>query len=200
MQAILKRIDSYSNLLAPLAAKAKQYLKYPSSLGADGVIQIGHRPWVAELNYMLTLYPGIGAQSVEGYCKRFRIEVPGVYVDFLREVNGAFCFGMSLCGIPQSMLQDPPLLDRSILQCHDLGTAATQWIREYKVPSKLFHFGGRHYSFTENVGYFITEGGRFQCYRKNGKVVAEWANVCDFLADELEASEKLEEELNPSKW
>jgi hypothetical protein len=53
------------------------------------------------------------------------------------------------------MLSDPPLLNRTVLQCRDLATAANYWIRDYCVPAGLFHFGYRYFSFSENVGYFI---------------------------------------------
>jgi len=200
MQSITQRIDGYSDALAPLREVARRYLNYPSKLAKDGVINIGHRPWVAELNYMLILYPGVSTEALDRYSKRFNMEVPDTYADFLREVNGAFCFGMSLCGIPPSMLGTPPLLDRTLLQCHDLATAATRWASEYRVPRGHFHFGGRQFSYKENVGYFIDKGKRIQSMRKNGKVIGEWTSFTEFLTAELPASEALEEELHPSQW
>jgi hypothetical protein len=200
MKPISERVEEYPEFLEPLKAKAKAYLKYPSSLGEDGALRIGHRPWVARLNYMLTLYPGIDTTGLDKYCRTFSIEIPGIYADFLRVINGAFCFGISLCGVPPSMLGDPPQLYAATLQCHDLATAAKQWIRDYAVSLRLFHFGGRDFSETEIVGYFIGEGPRILCVRKNGEVIAEWTSFTDFLSDELAESEVLEEELNPSEW
>jgi len=34
----------------------------------------------------------------------------------------------------------------------------------------------------------------------DNKIIGEWTSFSEFLKDELEASEKLEEELYPSKW
>lgn len=200
MQAIRERIDRYPDFLAPLRIAAGGYIKYPSKLSNDGVISIAHRPWVGMLNYMLTLYPGLSRDDLDRYCQTFQIETPGIYGDFLCEVNGAFCFGMSLCGVPPSMLGNPPLLDRTILQCHDLATAATRWVVEYRVPKGFFHFGGRHFSYLENVGYFIDQGKRILCVQNKGNVIGEWSSFADFLTDELDASEMLEEELHPSQW
>jgi hypothetical protein len=200
MQLIQKRLDAFPDFLTPLRAAASRYLKYPSVLGTDGVMDIGHRPWVAELNYMLMLYPGIDPDALNRYCRRFAIQVPEVYADFLRSVNGGFFFGMSLCGVPLSMLGNPPLLDRRILQCHDLATAATQWIEEYRVPAGFFHFGSRHFSHRANVGYFFESNKRIVSVRGKKKIIGEWTRFSDFLADELQASEKLEEELHPAKW
>jgi hypothetical protein len=200
MQTIAQRLDALPDFLAPLKEAASRYLKYPGVIGKDGVMDIGHRPWVAELNYMLMIYPGIDTNVLNRYCRRFEIQVPEVYAEFLRAVNGGFFFGMSLCGVPLSMLGNPPLLDRRVLQCHDLATAATRWIGEYNVPEGFFHFGGRHFSFSANVGYFFDGENRIVCVRGKKKVIAEWTSVSDFLKDELAASEKLEEELHPAKW
>jgi hypothetical protein len=200
MQTMAQRLAAVPDFLAPLKDAASRYLKYPSVLGKDGVMNIGHRPWVAELNFMLMLYPGINQEALNRYCRRFEIQIPEVYVDFLRAVNGGFFFGMSLCGVPLSMLGNPPLLDRTILQCHDLATAATLWIHEYRVPEGFFHFGGRHFSYRENVGYFFDGQNRILSVRGKKKIIAEWTNFSDFLSAELQASEKLEEELHPAKW
>ena len=115
---------------------------------------------MAPQNFAMTLYPGLPAEALARYAGRFELEVPAMYAEFLAAVNGAFCFGISLAGVPRSMLGSPPLLDRTRLQCHDLGAAATSWSFEYrKLPAGAFHFGGRHYSHRENVGYFLA-GGR----------------------------------------
>jgi hypothetical protein len=200
MQALQQQLDAFPDFMAPLKEAASRYVKYPSDIAKDGVMNIGHRPWVAELNYMFMLYPGINHEALDRYCRRFEILVPEMYADFLRAVNGAFCFGMSLCGVPPSMLGNPPLLDRTILQCHDLATAATRWIDEYRVPVGFFHFGGRHFSYSANVGYFIEGNKRIVSVRGKKKVIGEWSSFSDFLSDELQASEKLEEEFHPAKW
>jgi hypothetical protein len=200
MPTIAQYIAEYSDVLAPLKEAAGRYLIYPSELGKNGVLQIGHRPWVAKLNYVFTLYPGISRDLIDQYAQHFQLKIPQMYIDFLHEVNGAFCFGMSLCGIPPSMLGKPPLLDRSVLQCHDLATAATAWVRGYRVPRGYFHFGGRHFSYKENVGYFIDGGKRIVCAKQDGTTVGEWTGFTDFLTHELPQSEKLEEELHPPQW
>ncbi len=197
MNSIAQRLDAYSDTLAPLREAAGRYLEHPSVLAPDGMMNIGHRPWVAELNYMFMMYPGIEADSLDRYSQRFGLQIPRIYANVLAELNGAFCFGMSLCGVPRSMLGNPPLLDRTTLQCHDLGTAANLWVSEYRVPAGYFHFGGRKFSWTANVGYFIDGDDRILCLKKSGKVVGEWTGFAGFLADELKASEELEEKLHP---
>jgi len=95
------------------------------------------------------------------------------------------------------MLGKPALLDRSALQCHDVATAVNQWANEYRVPDHYFHFGGRHFSWSANVGYFIDGEQRIVCVRNSGKIIGEWTRFSDFFADELKASEELEEKLHP---
>src|SRR5258708_31434221 len=116
MQAIAQRLNAFPEFLAPLKEAVSRYLRYPSGVAKDGGMNIGHRLWVAELNYMFMLYPGINHEALDRYSRRFEILVPEMYAEFLRAMNGAFCFGMSLCGVPPSMLGNPPLLDRTILQ------------------------------------------------------------------------------------
>lgn len=200
MNEIEARLDGLSDALAPLREAARRYLRYPSVLAADGTLCIGHRPWVAELNYMFRLYPGIPAETLGSYSGRFDLEVPRAYAAFLGEVGGTFSFGISLCGVPRSMLGAVPLLDRSVLQCHDLSTAARLWADEYRVPEGLFHFGSRHFSARENVGYFMDRVGAIRVVKRRGKVVGEWPDFTAFLAGELPVSEALEEALYPSQW
>lgn len=193
MNAIRARLDSLPAEFEPLADAARGLLAHPGELTIDGVLRLGHRPWVAGENYAITLYPGLPADALARFSGRLGLDVPPVYAAFPTAVNGAFCFGMSLAGVPGSS----PLLDRSRLQCHDLGAAATLWAGEYrKLPAGAFHFGGRHYSARENVGYFVA-GDRIVSVRNSGKVVGEWGGFADFLRDELPVSAALDGQLYP---
>jgi hypothetical protein len=197
VEAARVRLDGLPADLAPLADMARALLDQPGGSSTDGVLRLGHRPWVAPENYALTLYPGLPADSLARYAGRFGLIVPPVYAGFLAALNGAFCFGMALAGVPASMLGIPPLLDRRSLQCHDLGSSAGMWAEEYrKLPAGAFGFGYRHYSARENVGYFVA-GDRILSVRKSGKVVGNWDGLADFLRDELPASAALDAELHP---
>ena len=61
----------------------------------------------------------------------------------------------------------------------------------------MFLFGGRDFSYTENVGYFSDESNRILCIRKTGKVLGECTSFAKFLGDEMKTSEELEEKLHP---
>ena len=196
-----KLISDLPDELSPLKAYAEKYLKYPSEVNGDGILKIGHRPWIANLNYIITLYPGLPKQIIKKHLLQYGfVKITNEYIEILNSLNGGFFFGMSLFGIPYSMLKDPPRLERSYLQCHDLVSANLNWINEYNISEDLFHFGSRIYSYDENIGYFIDNKGTIHSIRKNGAIVGDWKNFKKFLQDELKASEELEEELKPSKW
>lgn len=68
------------------------------------------------------LFPGIAKSAILRYeefwrsSPRFTIEIPEVYKSVLSRINGAAVFGMNLFGVPLTMLNEPPLLDRSLRQ------------------------------------------------------------------------------------
>ena len=53
----------------------------------------------------------------------------------------------------------------------------------------LFYIGGRSYSYSENIGYFIKEN-EILSIRKNGEILKTWDTVIEFLSDEIAISEK----------
>jgi len=198
MNEIIQRINSLSRKFTPLKNAALRYVDQASKIDRHGTLLLGHRPWVAPENYMLFLYPGIDPEALERCCNQLEIEVPSLYAEFLSEINGAFLFGMSLFGIPKSMMGNPPMLNRSSLQCHCLSFAVTDWVRQYRLPFEAFHFGSRHYSSSENVGYFLNDS-LIYCIRKNGEIIGQWRDLTSFLDAELAASENYEKVLHPRK-
>lgn len=198
--AIEKALGLMPDWLAPIREAVGRYADRPSIREADGTLCIGHRPWVAELNYLFRLYPGLESDSIERYADRFGIAIPASYAEFLRSLNGAFLFGISLFGCPGSMRGGFPMLDRSALPCHGLSTGVRAWSAEYRVPAEMFHFGSRHFSYSQNCGYFLGTDGKIRSFLKRRKLVGEWGDFTAFLADELRASEELEEKSRPSQW
>jgi hypothetical protein len=155
VKEMLEQLGRWPAELAPLDEAVRRWLPRSSRLSARGMMCIGHQPWVAPEGYAITLYPGLTREDLARYCQRFQLQVPPIYADFLQWTNGAFLFGMSLAGVPQSMLEKG-LLDRQVLQCHDLATCATSWTHEFRgVPAGAFHFGSRDWSSRAIAGYFI---------------------------------------------
>lgn len=198
MKKIEELLAEYPKALAPLAEVAIAQLKYPSIVEKAGEFKICHRPWVAPLNYLIMLYPGLKPAALSRYSKQNGIQVPEQYAEILQVMNGAFCFGISLFGVPRSMLGKSKLLDRRVLKCHNLASGVTLWSTGYQVPPEYFHFGSRAFSESERAGYFLVENRRIIAVRKNQKLIGEWSNFADFLSDELKASARLEAKLHPA--
>ena len=73
------RLDALPADLVPLADAARALLDQPAGPSADGVLRLGHRPWVAPESYAITLYPGLPADALARYAGRFGLDVPPVY-------------------------------------------------------------------------------------------------------------------------
>src|SRR5262249_49444020 len=151
-------------------------------------------PKVAPLYFVFRIFP----PALPDWLVRHRsYEVPIEYLRFLACTNGCFAYGFSLFGFTPSMESHPPLFRKTILQCHDLTTANELWRTEYQRSSGCLHFGSRHYSYTENVGYFMDESGGIVSHLKSGREVQRWKNFTNFLRDELSAAEAFNEPSNP---
>jgi hypothetical protein len=201
-QHIRTRLDALPAQLAPLADMTLKYSRYCSAVDTDDTLLVGHMPWTAPQAYAFRLYPGAKKAWFERYSQApIECQIPPSFRQVLSAVNGLFAFGMSLDGIPPSRLSDTHSLDRSKLQCFDLATANQNWKREYRGAPEGFHFGGRHYSASENSGYFLTGKSRITSVLKDGRIVGEWDEFNVFLRDELRAAEEFETaKIEPGWW
>lgn len=182
MKTASARLSNIPEIFRPLRDHAERYLHFGATLDEAAVISIGPNPKVAPLYFVFRIFP----PAVPDWLIRHRTyEVPIEYLRFLACTNGCFAYGLSLFGFTPSMQSDPPLLHRTILQCHDLTTANETWRREYQRSTGCLHFGSRHYSYTEIVGYFMDEFGGIASYLKSGREVQRWENFTSFLQDEL---------------
>jgi hypothetical protein len=62
------------------------------------------------------------------------------------------------------------------------------------LPPKSFLFGGRTFSWQENLGYFYDSSMKVFSARKSGEVVGSWASVEEMLQAEWEESVRIERE------
>lgn len=157
-------------------------------------------PWEGAEAFAFNIFPPVKSTLVAKYEKIHSLTIPPLYRDLLVMFNGLYAFDMSLFGIPASMLGNPPVLDRSFQQCHDIGSANRTWIHDYDVDSSLFHFGGRAYSYEANAGYFLDSKGWIYSYLEDGSRVGRWKAIDSFLKAELAAAEELVREGFPSDW
>ncbi|MGH9761435.1 MAG: hypothetical protein ACREDR_23375, partial [Blastocatellia bacterium] len=146
-------------------------------------------PNIAPKAYALRFFAPLSSDLIDSYQSIHNIRVSSYYLPILQKLNGAHAFELSLFGIPPSMASDPPLLDRSVAQPLDIGTANTVWKRGYAVEKDWFHFGGGPYTFDENIGYFFDQSGTIHSMRKSGKSLGSWRTFKQFLVDELARAE-----------
>lgn len=161
----------------------------------SGALRLSYRPKIGTEAYACVLYPGVSADHLDKYEAIHRqrlpkyLPIPALYRKILTRINGCFLFGTSLFGIPLSMAKDPPLLDRSVQQPHDVCTANEDWRKEYAVDQSNFFFASGAYSSTENVGYFLTPEDEVEAYLAKGKMVGVWSTFDSFLGAEIQRAE-----------
>ncbi len=167
----------------------------------DGTLQVGPMPWVGPEAFTVVLYAPPDPRWLADFAERTGRTIPDPYRAVLATLNGCFAYGLALYGFPPSLHHRPPRPDRNLLQPLDLDAANRYWAQRYRAAPGDFHFGGRTWTATENLGYFITPGGSFQSRRDGGDVVREWGSLRDLLAEELLAAEARERESRPSaRW
>jgi hypothetical protein len=161
----------------------------------SGSLLISRRTSIAPEAYGLVLFPGIDAEliaryeTVHGKKGTYEFSVPSEYKQILKHLNGADLFQISLFGIPRTMANDPPLLDRSRRQPLDLATANRSWNAKYKPRADQFHIGSGPYSPSENLGYFLNLDRTVEARRVGGECFATWQSIASFLSSELSRAE-----------
>jgi hypothetical protein len=169
-----------------------------ANIRADGAVRVLNRTWVGPTNYGLLLFPPADKKMIEDYEKMADIKIPDLYKGILATMNGCFIYDFSLFGIPKSMYENK-LLDRSDAYQFDIGRANNFWTGEYDIDLSLFHFGGRHYSYHENTGYFIEGEKTIHSILKSGQVIKSWTSFKKFIEDEVIEAEKMMREDLPKE-
>jgi len=182
--------------LSPLRVVIERFATSEASVDpSTGALRLSHRPKVGTEAYACVLYPGVSADVIEQYESVHRsrladyLSIPPFYRRSLARMNGGFIFGTSLFGIPQSMAQNPPLLNRSVQQPLDVCTANEHWRVEYGASRSSFYIASGSYSSTENIGYFLTPDTQIEGYLKGGKKTGQWETFGRFLAAEIQRAE-----------
>ena len=189
VESMENRLLNISNKFQTVKEVSLKYLKFGGKHEED-VLKIYNQKWIAPKKYAITIYGITPDTYIEKFEKDNKIEIPLVYKQFLKEMNGCFIFDFDLFGLTPS-IYETGLLDRSKVQCFDLGTANRDWIFEYEIEENLFHFGGRAFSYDENVGYFMDNAGNIKSIRNNGQVINEWSDFSEFLKEEIQIAEQM---------
>ena len=179
----------------PVHETVRRYLDEQDDLDGSipGLTQLSRRTSIGPEAFAIRLFQPLAPNVLSRYEEIHSIHIPMQYRRVLEKINGASIFEFELFGIPPSMAQDPPLLDRSQPQPLDLATANQYWKFEFSAPQSGFHFGGAPRSLEENIGYFLGSNS-IDAYRKSGELVGSWSNMKAFLSDEIARCERHYEE------
>jgi hypothetical protein len=182
--------------LLPVRQTAERILDDDSCVDPpSGSLLISRRTSIAPEAYAFVLFPGIDAEliaryeTVHGKKGTYEFSVPSEYKQILKRLNGANLFKIDLFGIPRTMANDPPLLDRSRRQPLGLATANQSWSAKYKSRADQFHIGSGPYSPSENLGYFLSPDRTVEARRVGGECFATWQSIASFLSSELSRAE-----------
>jgi hypothetical protein len=197
LPAVEARLARLPLELKPLGAAVRRNYARGASIRPDGTLQIARTPWVGPEAFAIILYPAADPAWLSAFNRRLGHPMPQEYASVLAGVNGCFAFGLALYGLPPSLQERAPRAGHLPLEPLDLGAANQYWSREYRGADGEFHFGGRSWSATENVGYFLTFDGRVRSRLKEGDVIGEWGSIEELLADELPVVEARNQERPP---
>ncbi|MBN1597517.1 MAG: SMI1/KNR4 family protein [Bacteroidales bacterium] len=183
------RLETISDTLKPIRNISLKYLQQGGRIDKN-IIRIYNLYWEAPLQYGITIFKPTPDSYLEKFEKHNNIEIPGIYKQFLKEMNGCYIFELSLFGLTPSIYE--PDMDYSYsIECYDLAAANREWKYDYKTDSGSFYFGGRTYLYNENIGYFIDSAGVIKAVRYNGQVLNTWTSFSSFLKDEIKQAEDL---------
>ena len=186
---IENRLKTFPNILAPIKDISQKYIQQGGKID-DGTVKIYNLTWEAPLQYGITIFK----PTPDGYIEKFErdndIEIPVVYKQFLKEMNGCYVFELTMFGLPPSIYK-PDIDHKYFIECYDLAVANKEWKYDYQTDSNSFYFGGRTYLYNENIGYFIDSVGVIKAVRYNGQVLNKWASFSAFLKDEIKQAEDL---------
>jgi hypothetical protein len=197
---IAESLSKIGSPLEPLVAVSERYLRFCSAVDLDETLMIGHQPWKGPQAYAVRIFPSARKSWFSRYPRLRGFKLSMKYREILAAANGCYAFGLSLYGIPPSMMEKQPGLNRSKAQCLDIGSANLHWKSEFPDQEERFHFGSRHYSYTQNSGYFMDRQGKVIAVLKTGEVVGEWSEFREFLRDELTAAQRYEASETPEEW
>lgn len=201
LPALEERLRRLPFDLRPLAAAVGRHYARGASIKPDGTVQVAPMPWVGPEAFAFVLYPPAEPAWLAAFARAFGRPIPDAYAAVLAAMNGCFAFGLALYGLPPSLQERPPRVDRGALEPLPLEAANRHWAREFPGAGAEFHIGGSSWTPTENVGYFLDAEGVLRSRRKTGEVLREWPSLRDLLEEELPAAETRDQERRPaSHW
>lgn len=187
---VADQITRIPKFLWPIARVAESIAKSAAWLEKDsGALLAGYRPDIGTHAYDVVIYPPQPRSLLDIYQQVNRFSLPGPVVEMLTYVNGCTILGLSIYGVPTSMAQNPPLLNRSLRAPLDI-SSGRHWRIGYVNPHEdEVLFASKNVGDNGQVGYFVNAVG-LVVGRGNGSAEVEkqsepWDKITDWLASEL---------------
>ena len=149
-------------------------------------IQVGRRAGLNNKTFSICLFDPLPESSFAKYETIHDMVIPDPYRKVLNQINGAWMYRLVLFGLPPSMIAEPPLLDRSVVQPMDLATAHRDWRAKYEAEEDEFHFGSSDWTMEKTIGYFVSPTGSVRGLVASEGCVAQWSDFDLFLDEEVQ--------------
>ncbi|WP_420318162.1 hypothetical protein [Ekhidna sp.] len=194
MESELKeKLSSLPSDFLPIKNFVNKYAEQESRIDNLGTIQLVKNTQFTEA-YFIKLFEGAPQLYFDNFLIRYNLEIPESLKSFFRIMNGFHFYDFTIYGLTPSLYKSTDgLLDRTMLQPLDIGTANEYWKHEFERSD--FHFGTRYFDDEQNCGYFL-EGDTILSCLTTGEIVRTWTNFSDFLTSELTITEQNETDLN----
>jgi hypothetical protein len=186
-----RRIEILPESLSPIAEAARAAATGGAWIDDNsGALLAGYRLNKGKYHtYDVIIYPPLLRYRLDLYEKIHRFYMSENLIEILLYANGFCIMGLNIYGVPDSMAQDPPLLDRSRRAPIDISTGRL-WRSNYAPANEdHFLFASKNVGNDGQMGYFISSTGQVVGRGNGSPEVAEqtgpWANVTDWLASEI---------------
>jgi len=156
--------------------------------GTGGPLLVGPRPDIAPQAYDIVVFEPLSAEALRSYQELHDFMLPGQLLELFRYLNGCSLFEVKLYGIPPSIAETPPLLDRARRSPLDIASGR-YWRAGYgEIDPAHILIGSRNVGDSGQVGYFMGPHGHISG-RGNGSMDAPkecgpWANIAEWLSAE----------------
>lgn len=158
----------------------------------DGVHRLCRVEWKGISRYAMHVFPGTLDRHLTNYERVHSIALPMPVKRLARRMNGLSAFDLTLFGVPESMCQSVPNLNRSRIQCIDIARENWRW-RLHDKGLAGFLFGGRYDGASQEVhiSYLVDESNKlFGVNDTTSETYGPWNGWNEFLSSELRMAEQ----------
>ncbi|MCY1647568.1 hypothetical protein OVA11_11025 [Caulobacter sp. SL161] len=185
------RVDSLSEALKPI----KEAVTTVGASGAwveggeDGPLLCGHRPDIGTQAYDVVLFPPLPSTALLKYQALHGFELSVHLLNLFSQLNGCSLFGLKIYGVPRSMADNPPLLDRLNRSPLDIASGRHWRLGYAEAEIEDVLFASRNVGGSGQIGYFMSPHGAISGRGNESSEAPErcgpWADLTEWLSMEL---------------